>query len=174
MLNTDKFATQNKIDLDNALLMSEIEKEANSIFRNPQLLATIVKESQLPADVLPRTNNVNPLSIGIGEKTDEIKKDALMAAVRGLFTGGIPAAITGGAKSYIVDTLSTLYDVNKSQDPIQTLNSLQRWTKAPVESRSGQTPAEIQAQDSSNYTDYVGAGQSQMNKSLQSGWDYYG
>ena len=145
MLNTDKFAIQNKIDLDNALLMREIEKEADNILKNPRLLAKIIGESGLPADVFPKNNNVNPFSIGIGARTDEIKNDALMAAVRGLFTGGVPGAAMGGAKSYIVDTLSTLYDVNRSGDPIQKLNALQRWTKAPVESRSGQTPAEIQA-----------------------------
>ena len=148
MLNTDVFYGQNQIDLSNALLQNEIEKEAQRIINDPALLEKVIRESGMSSDGLPDTtdrNRVNPLSIGIGARTDEIKNDALLSALKGLFTGGIGGAVMGGAKSYIMDTAGTLFDVNKDPDPIGRLNTLQRWTKAPVESRSGQTPAEIQA-----------------------------
>lgn len=150
MLNTDRFARQNKIDLDNALLMSQIEKEAANILNNPDLLARFMRDSGISTDKLPSpsSGNVNPWSIGIGARTDEIKEDALKEAILGLFTGGLPGAASSGAKSYIMDTAKTLFDVNNSPDPIATLNALQRWTAAPVETRTGQTPAEIQAQSS--------------------------
>lgn len=148
MLNTDVFYRQNQIDLTNALLQNEIEKEAQRIINDPALLEKVIRESSGSSDGLPDTTDrsrVNPFSIGIGARTDEIKNDALLAGLRGLFTGGIGGAVMGGAKSYIMDTAGTLFDVNTDPDPIGRLNALQRWTKAPVESRSGQTPAEIQA-----------------------------
>lgn len=150
MLNTDRFARQNKIDLDRALLMSQLEQEAAKILNNPALLARFMQDSGISTDglPLPSSGNVSPLSIGIGARTDEIKEDALKEAILGLFTGGLSGAVSSGAKSYVTDTAKTLFDVNNSPDPIAALNALQRWTTAPVETRTGQTPAEIQAQSS--------------------------
>ena len=143
MLRSDyygnEFAIQNQLD---AALM---QKEAERIMNDPVLLAQFLRESGMSSDALPDTTDRSPISIGIGARTDEIGKDATIAAIRGLFTGGLSGALMGGAKSYIMDIAQTLSDVNKSSDPIATLNALQRWTAAPVESRSGQTPAEIQA-----------------------------
>ena len=81
------------------------------------------------------------LTIGIGNATDTIKQDAIIAALWGLVTGGIPGAIQGGSKSYVQDTLAVLNEVNKTDDPIQALNALQGWTdtRAPAPVVSGQT-----------------------------------
>ena len=145
---SNRFARQEQINLDNALLQNDIVKEAQRIIDDPVLLERFLRESGSSSDGLPDTTDrskTNPFSIGIGARTDEIKKDALLSALQGLFTGGIGGAVVGGAKSYLMDTAKTLFDVNTDPDPIGRLNALQRWTKAPVESRSGQTPAEIQA-----------------------------
>ena len=145
---SNRFARQEQINLDNSLLQNDIVKEAQRIIDDPVLLERFLRESGSSSDGLPDTTDrskTNPFSIGIGARTDEIKNDALLSALQGLFTGGIGGAVMGGAKSYLMDTAKTLFDVNTDPDPIGRLNTLQRWTKAPVESRSGQTPAEIQA-----------------------------
>lgn len=144
MLRSDyygnEFAIQNQLD---AALM---QKEAERIMNDPVLLDQFLRDSGMSSDSLPDTTDRSPISIGIGARTDEIGKDAATAAIRGLFTGGLSGALMGGAKSYIMDVAQTLSDVNKSSDPIATLNALQRWTAAPVETRTGRTPAEIQAE----------------------------
>lgn len=144
MLRSDyygnEFAIQNQLD---AALM---QKEAERIMNDPVLLDQFLRDSGMSSDSLPDTTDRSPISIGIGARTDEIGKDATTAAIRGLFTGGLSGALMGGAKSYIMDIAQTLSDVNKSADPIATLNALQRWTAAPVETRTGRTPAEIQAE----------------------------
>ena len=151
MLDTNKFAIQDSLDA--AFAQRQIEEEAKRIMEDPVLFAQIMREGGSSSDELPPIdNNRSPLTIGIGARTDEIKKDALINAIKGLFTGGIGGALMGGAKSYALDTGKTLFDINRTQDPIAALNALQRWTKAPVESRSGQTPAEIAAQPISTYT----------------------
>lgn len=144
MLRSDyygnEFAIQNQLD---AALM---QKEAERIMDDPVLLDQFLRDNGMSSDALPDTTDRSPISIGIGARTDEIGKDATTAAIRGLFTGGLSGALMGGAKSYIMDIAQTLSDVNKSADPIATLNALQRWTAAPVETRTGRTPAEIQAE----------------------------
>ena len=141
----DVFAIQNSLDA--ALAQKQIEQEAQRILEDPVLLDEFLKQTGGgDSPVVPSGENKgsrSPLSIGIGAQTDQIKQDALKAAVRGLLTGGIPGAMMGGVKSYLWDTAKTLFDVNTDPDPIRKLNELQRWTKAPVESRTGQTPAEI-------------------------------
>ena len=145
MLNTNKFAIQDSLDA--AFAQRQIEEEAKIILEDPVLFAQIMREGGSSSDGLPAVDTGrSPISIGIGARTDEINKDALIAAVKGLFTGGIGGAITGGAKSYVLDTGKTLFDINRTQDPIAALNALQRWTKAPVETRTGQTPAQIAQQ----------------------------
>jgi chemotaxis protein histidine kinase CheA len=81
------------------------------------------------------------LTIGIGNATDTITQDAMIAALWGLITGGIPGAIQGGGKSYVQDTMAVLNEVNKTNDPIQALNALQGWTdtREPSPVVSGQT-----------------------------------
>jgi flagellar biosynthesis GTPase FlhF len=81
------------------------------------------------------------LTIGIGKATDTITQDAMIAALWGLVTGGIPGAIQGGSKSYVQDTLAVLNEVNKTDDSIQALNALQGWTdtRAPAPVVSDQT-----------------------------------
>ena len=142
MLNTNKFAIQDSLDA--AFAQRQIEEEAKIILEDPVLFAQIMREGGSSSDGLPAVDTGrSPISIGIGARTDEIKKDALIAAVKGLFTGGIGGAVMGGAKSYVLDTGKTLFDINRTQDPIAALNALQRWTPAPVETRTGQTPAQI-------------------------------
>ena len=142
MLDTNKFAIQDSLDA--AFAQRQIEEEAQRILEDPVLFAQIMRESGSSSDGFPSVDTGrSPISIGIGARTDEINKDALIAAVKGLFTGGIGGAITGGAKSYVLDTGKTLFDINRTQDPIAALNALQRWTKAPVETRTGKTPAQI-------------------------------
>jgi len=146
MLDTNKFAIQDSLDA--AFAQKQIEEEAKRILEDPVLFAQIMREGGSSSDGLPAVDTGrSPISIGIGARTDEINKDALINAIKGLFTGGIGGAVMGGAKSYALDTGKTLFDINRTQDPIAALNALQRWTKAPVESRSGQTPAEIAARD---------------------------
>jgi chemotaxis protein histidine kinase CheA len=81
------------------------------------------------------------LTIGIGNATDTITQDAMIAALWGLITGGIPGAIKGGGKSYVQDTMAVLNEVNSTEDPIQALNALQGWTdtREPSPVVSGKT-----------------------------------
>jgi len=115
----DVFAIQNALDA------SLIEKEAQRILDDPVLLNKMLKEGGMENVEVPRGNK---LSIGIGAHTDKINRDALIATVRGLLTGGIPSAMWGGAKSYITDMIDTFSTVNRTNDPIATLNALQGWT----------------------------------------------
>lgn len=140
----DVFAIQNSLDA--ALAQKQIEQEAQRILEDPVLLEQFIKQTGGDSAGLPTGDSKgsrSPISIGTGAQTDQIKQDALKAGIRGLLTGGVPGALMGGAKSYLFDTAKTLFDVNMNQDPLGRLNDLQRWTKAPVESRTGKTPAEI-------------------------------
>jgi hypothetical protein len=135
---TNKFAIQDSLDA------ALIQKEAERIVNDPVLLDQFLKENNIEtgrSDTDGGDGQGPGLSIGIGNQTDAITQDAVVAGLLGLFTGGIPGAISKGAKSYITDTLAVLDQVNKSRDPIQALNALQGWTNTslPAPVVSGKT-----------------------------------
>ena len=135
---TNKFAIQDSLDA------ALIQKEAERIVNDPVLLDQFLKENNIEtgsSDTDGGDSKGTGLSIGIGNQTDAIAQDAVVAGLLGLFSGGIPGAMTRGAKSYITDTLAVLDQVNKSRDPIQALNALQGWTNTslPAPVVSGKT-----------------------------------
>ena len=135
---TNKFAIQDSLDA------ALIQKEAERIVNDPVLLDQFLKENNIETGSSATDGGDGKgtgLSIGIGDKTDAITQDAVVSGLLGLFTGGIPGAISKGAKSYITDTLEVLDQVNKSRDPIQALNALQGWTNTslPAPVVSGKT-----------------------------------
>lgn len=135
---TNKFAIQDSLDA------ALIQKEAERIVNDPVLLDQFLKENNIETgsgNTDGGDGKGTGLSIGIGDKTDAITQDAVVAGLLGLFTGGIPGAMSKGAKSYITDTLAVLDQVNKSRDPIQALNALQGWTNTslPAPVVSGKT-----------------------------------
>ena len=135
---TNKFAIQDSLDA------ALIQKEAERIVNDPVLLDQFLKENNIETgsrDTDGGDGKGTGLSIGIGNKTDAITQDAVVAGLLGLFTGGIPGAISKGAKSYITNTLEVLDQINNTRDSITALNALQGWTNTslPAPVVSGKT-----------------------------------
>lgn len=137
--NANRFGIQDRTPLSDYFNQLAIEDEASRILADPGLLQQFMEDNNIDGDQSGvSTSNT---TIGIGNATDTITQDAVIAGILGLFTGGVPGAIQGGVKSYITDTLAILDQVNNTRDPIQALNALQGWTdtRAPALVVSGKT-----------------------------------
>lgn len=140
--NANRFGIQDRTPLSDYFNQLAIEDEASRILADPGLLQQFMEDNNIDGDSAdPSVGSTSNTTIGIGNATDTITQDAIIAGILGLFTGGVPGALQGGVKSYITDTLAVLDQVNNSRDPIQALNALQGWTdtRAPAPVVSGKT-----------------------------------
>jgi len=161
---TNKFAIQDSLDA------ALIQKEAERIVNDPVLLDQFLKENNIETGSSGTDGGDGKgtgLSIGIGDKTDEITQDSVVAGLLGLFSGGISGGVLKGAESYITDTLAVLDEINNTRDSITSLNALQGWTDT-------RTPAPVVSGKDNYDTPYDSRNDNRINPApIVSGKDNY-
>jgi hypothetical protein len=86
----NRFGIQDRTPLSDYFNQLAIEDEASRILADPGLLQQFMEDNNI--DGGQSGGSTSNTTIGIGNATDTITQDAVIAGILGLFTGGVPGA----------------------------------------------------------------------------------